>query len=86
MANGGGAAPDVSAAAYSRAAHIGFRGRHRPLDDRIPSSSLLLRPQDEVDRQRAIAELWHWRSRIEELIDEDCGILDKASAFQTVGA
>jgi hypothetical protein len=33
-------------------------------------TSSLLRPEREIDRAREIAELWHWRSRTEELIRE----------------
>jgi hypothetical protein len=34
-------------------------------------SSASLRPATEIDHAREIAELWHWRSRTEELIREE---------------
>lgn len=32
--------------------------------------SAILRPQTEIDRARDVAELWHWRSRTRQLIEE----------------
>ena len=51
--------------------------------------SARLRSRDELDRMRSLAELWHWRSRTRELIEQgqtlDAGPELKAAGFETFG-
>jgi hypothetical protein len=56
--------------AYDQEADASFIGRLGSIPQLVPRATL--RPKKEIEKQRQIAELWHWRARTQRLQEQEC--------------